>query len=135
MKSRDSSTKETRTGDGRTCHVNQRDYSFRTENRQSVYPAGCNASCRFYILENKKYNVHPLYVHAFCLRVTRMREPTLVPFLPGTCSAKNYYLHFSFRRSLLLFYQFPRISQPPLLYNLISLTNKPSIQCITLFFG
>lgn len=74
-------------------------------------------------------------MYAFCLRVTRMREPTLVPFLPGTCSAKNYYLYFSFRRSLLLFYQFPRISQPPLLYNLISLTNKPSIQCITLFFG
>lgn len=57
MKSRDSNTKETQVHEGgmeRTCHVNQRDYSFRTENRQSVYPAGCNASCRFYILENKK---------------------------------------------------------------------------------
>lgn len=78
MKSRDSNTKETQVHEGgmeRTCHVNQRDYSFRTENRQSVYPAGCNASCRFYILENKKC---PPAVHAFCLRVTRMREPTLV---------------------------------------------------------
>lgn len=93
---------------GERVALTKRDYSFRTENRQSVYPAGCNASCRFYILENKKCPP------AVCTRILSAcyatREPKLVvPFLPGTCSAKNHYLHFFVSN---IFYQSPQISQP-----------------------
>ena len=127
MKSRDSNTKETQVHEGgmeRTCHVNQRDYSFRTENRQSVYPAGCNASCRFYILENKKCPPAVCTRILFACYANAWANARSFPYLPAARKISTYI----FRFLSIFFYQFPtKFLNHPCFIISINLTKKQSV--------
>lgn len=80
MKSRDSNTKETQVHEGggwneRVTLTNVIIHSGQKTVSRYIRPVVMHHVAFTF---SKTKNVHPLYVHAFCLRVTRMREPTLV---------------------------------------------------------
>lgn len=100
MKSRDSNTKETGTRGGgwneRVTLTNVIIHSGQKTVSRYIRPVVMHHVAFTF---SKTKNVHPLYVHAFCLRVTRMREPTLVhslTFLQREKLVLTFFVSFRF---------------------------------------